>query len=82
MNVAFEILVIILSLALFVFLVIAIVAIVFVVKLVGQLRDIAEKGSQIAEKAGELTDTIVDSARAHSFLKAIGGLVAAVKKFK
>lgn len=82
MDIAFNILVIILSSALFIFLVIAIVAAIFVVKLVGQLRNIAEKGSQIAEKASEFTDTIVDSARTHSFLKAIGGLVSAVKGFK
>jgi predicted PurR-regulated permease PerM len=82
MDVAFNILVIILSTALFIFLVIAIVAIIFVVKLVGQLRNIAEKGSHIADKAGELTDTIVDSAKTHSFIKTVGGLVSAVKKFK
>lgn len=82
MELAFNILVIILSTALFVFLVIAIVAAVFVVKLVGQLRGIAEQGSHIAEKAGELTDTIVDSAKTHSFIKAVGGLVSTIRKFK
>lgn len=82
MNLAFEILVIILSAALFVLLVIAIVATVFVVKLVRQLRNIAEKGSQIADKAEELTETIVDGAKTHSFIKTVSGLVSAVKKFK
>lgn len=82
MDQAFTILVIILSVTLFIFLVISIVATVFIVKFVRQLRDIAEKGSHIAEKAGELTDTIVDSAKAHSFVTAISGLVGAVKKFK
>ena len=82
MDLAFNILVIILSAALFIFLVIAIVASVFVVKLVGQLRNTAEQGSHIADRAGELTDTIVDSARTHSFLKTVSGLVSAVKGFK
>lgn len=82
MDTAFNIIVIILSSALFIFLVIAIVATAFVIRLVGQLRDIAAKGNEIAEKASEITDTIVDSARTHSFLKAIGGLVSAVKSFK
>lgn len=82
MDLAFNIIVIILSVTLFIFLVIGIVAAVFVVKFVGQLRIIAEKGSHIAEKAGELTDTIVDSARTHSFVKAVGGLISTIKKFK
>jgi len=82
MDTAFNILVIILSAALFVFLVIAIVATLFVVRLVKQLREIAAKGNEIAERASEFTETIVDSARTHSFLKAIGGLVSAVKGFK
>ena len=82
MDTAFNILVIILSTALFVLLVIAIVATIFVMRLVNQLRGIAAKGNEIAEKASEFTDTIVDSARTHSFLKAIGGIVSAVKGFK
>ncbi len=82
MDTAFNILVIVLSVTLFIFLVIAIIAAVFVVKFVGQLRVIAARGSHIAEKAGELTDAIVDSARAHSFVKAVGGLVSTIKKFK
>lgn len=82
MDTAFNILVIILSAALFIFLLIAIVATIFVVKLVRQLRAIAEKGSHIADKAGELTDTIVDSAKTHSFVKAVGGLISTIRKFK
>lgn len=82
MDTAFNIIVIILSVTLFVFLVLGIIAVALVVKFVGQLRMIAAKGSHIAEKASELTDTIVDSARTHSFVKAVGGLISTVKKFK
>lgn len=79
---AFQILVIILSSVLGVFLVLAIIAVIFILKLIKELRAIAEKGNAIALKAESLTTTLVDSVSTSHFLKAVTGLVSAVRKFK
>ena len=79
---AFQILVIILSSVLGVFLVLAIIAVIFILKLIKELRAIAEKGNAIALKAESLTTTLVDSVSTSHFLKAFTGLVSAVRKFK
>ena len=82
MQEAFNIIVIILSSALFVFLVLGIIAAVFIVKLVKQLRSIAESGKHIASQAENLTSNIVQSAATGSFISAVGKLVSVIKKFK
>ena len=82
MENAFNIIVLILSGSLFVFLVLAIIATVYVVKLVKQLRSIAESGKHIASQAENLTSNIVQSAATGSFISAVGKLVSVIKKFK
>ena len=82
MENAFNIIVLILSGSLFVFLVLAIIATVYVVKLVKQLRSIAESGKHIASQAENLTSNIVQSAATGSFISAVSKLVSVIKKFK
>ena len=82
MNEAFNIIVIILSLALAVFLTVAIVAVVFVVKLVKQLRAIAASGQHIASQAEDLTTSVVQSVSTGSLIRSVTGLVSAIRKFK
>ncbi len=80
MEQAFHILVIILSAALFVLLVLAIIATVFVVKLVKKLRGIVEVGDSIAHKAERAVDNVAASVSATNIITTIGKIVSFVKK--
>lgn len=79
---AFDILVIILSAALFIFLIIAIIAGIFVVKLVKSLRHIADRGVLIVDKAEQTVATIQQSASVAGVANALGSIAALFRKSK
>lgn len=82
MENAFEIIVVILSAVLFVFLVIAIVATVYVVKLVKALRALAERGEVLVEKVESVGDTIRENASAVGLLRIVTSAVRMISKAK
>ena len=82
MEHAFQILVIVLSSVLGIFLIVAIIAIVMVVKLVKELRTIVKTGNAIASKAEALTSNLAEGVAASNFVRIVTGLVKAVRKFK
>ena len=69
MNTAFDVIVIILSVTLFIFLVLSIIVLSLVYKLVSQLRVIVAKGEHIVDNAEELADTLRRNAGAVSIVK-------------
>lgn len=71
MNTAFDVIAIILSSFLFIFLVLSTVAIVTVLKLVKSLRSVVAKGEHIVDNAEELTDTLRRNAGAVNLLKLV-----------
>jgi hypothetical protein len=79
---AFDILVIVLSVALFILLIIAIVASIFIIKLVKSLRHIADRGVLIVDKAEETVDTIRQSASVAGVANALGSIAALFRKSK
>ena len=73
---AFEILVIILSVALAVFLVLSIVAVSLTIKLVQTLRQIVAKGEQLVDSAGEITEALRRNAGAAGIIRTLVGFVS------
>ncbi len=79
---AYDILVIILSVTLFILLVISIVVGIFVAKLVKSLRRIADKGVLIADKAEVTMNSIQESANIAGLARVIGGFMGMFSKSK
>jgi uncharacterized membrane protein (UPF0182 family) len=77
---AFEILVVILSVMLGIFLVMATVTTVLIYKLVKSLRDIAEKGGELVDRAEEIGQAFAKNAGAVGLLKMLIKFVANAKK--
>ena len=77
---AFQILVIILSILLGVFLVISIVVGVLTYKLVKSLRDIAAKGGAIVDRAEEIGQTLAKNAGAVGLLKMLVKFIVTAQK--
>lgn len=69
MNTAFDVIVIILSVFLFIYLVLSIVVLSMVLKLVKSLRAVVAKGEHIVDNAEELTDTLRRNAGAVNVIK-------------
>jgi hypothetical protein len=80
MNTAFDILVIILSATLAIFLILSIIAVSMVLKLLGSLRAIVAKGEYLVDSAEELTDTLRRNAGAVGLLKMLLKFVATMNK--
>lgn len=80
MEHAFQILVVVLSIVLTVFLILGIIAISFVIKLVQQLRSIASRGDVIAEQAQHFTSNIAANANAMGLLKSLTTIVSIIKR--
>jgi cell division septal protein FtsQ len=75
MNTAFNIIVIILSATLFIFLVLSIVVMGMVVKLVKSLRQIVAKGEQLVDSAEAIGDTLRRNAGAVNVARILMGFV-------
>lgn len=79
---AYDILVIVLSVTLFILLVVSIVVGIFVAKLVKSLRRIAEKGVMIADKAEATVTNIQETASIAGLAKLTSGFVSLFSKSK
>ena len=79
---AYDILVIVLSVTLFILLVVSIVVGVFVAKLVKSLRRIAEKGVLIADKAEASVTNIQETASLAGLAKLASGFMSLISKSK
>lgn len=75
MNTAFDVLVIVLSSLLGIFLLLAIIAVVVVLKLVTSLRSIVAKGEQIVDSAEAIGETLREHAGAVNIVKLLFNLV-------
>ena len=82
MELAFQIIVIMLSVMLALFLGIAIASTMLVFKLIKELRLIVEKGDQLIDSAGEISNTIKRNAGAASLLKMLLSAVTTINKVK
>lgn len=79
MNTTFDVLVIVLSCLLGLFLILAIAAVVAIVKLVHSLRHIVAKGEQFVDSAEALSDTLRRNAGAAQLVRMLFKLVNKVK---
>lgn len=79
MNTTFDVLVIVLSCLLGLFLILAIAAVVAMVKLVHSLRQIVAKGEQFVDSAEALSDTLRRNAGAAQLVRMLFKLVNKVK---
>ena len=79
---AYDILVIVLSVTLFILLVVSIVVGVFVAKLVKSLRRIAEKGVMIVDKAEATVTSIQETANLAGLAKLASGFMSFFSKSK
>ncbi|MFZ1249304.1 MAG: hypothetical protein WAQ24_03195 [Candidatus Saccharimonadales bacterium] len=79
---AFEIIVVVLSVLLGIFLVISIVTAVLVYKLVKTLREVAAKGGALVDRAEELGQTFAKNAGAVGIIKLLMKFVATATKLK
>lgn len=71
MNTAFDVLVIILSSLLGIFLILSIVVLVLVMKLVGSLRAVVAKGEHLVDSAEELGETFKRNAGGVALLRLV-----------
>jgi len=76
MNTAFDIIVIILSSVLFIFLVLAISVTVMVLKLVKALRKIVAKGERLVDSAEAIGETLREHAGAANIIRLLMGFVS------
>jgi hypothetical protein len=82
MNTAFDILVIVLSCLLGIFLILSIISAVLVLKLVKSLRQVVAKGEQLVDGAEELAETFKRNAGAVGILRLVMKFVSAMNKAK
>jgi hypothetical protein len=80
MNTAFDILVIVLSCLLGIFLILSIVTVVVVLKLVASLRNIVAKGEHFVDSAEAISETLREHASAVSIAKLLAQLVSGSKR--
>ncbi len=80
MNTAFDIIVIILSSVLFIFLVLAICVTIMVLKLVKALRGIVAKGEQLVDSAEAIGEVLKRNAGAAGILRMLMQFVSSFKK--
>lgn len=79
---AYEILVIVLSVLLGIFLLVSIITVVLVMKLVQTLRQIVAKGEQLVDAAEQIGSTFRKNAGAAALLKMLLSFVAKANKYK
>ncbi len=82
MNTAFDIIVIILSSFLFVFLLLAIIVMAMVLKLIKSLRQIVAKGEQLVDSAEVIGETIRRNAGAAGIVQTLLRFVGSFNKAK
>jgi len=82
MNTAFDILVIVLSCLLGIFLILSIISVALVIKLVKSLRQIVAKGEQLVDGAEELAETLKRNAGALGIMRLIMKFVSTINKSK
>ncbi|HSX05317.1 MAG TPA: hypothetical protein VLF69_02525 [Candidatus Saccharimonadales bacterium] len=82
MNTAFDVLVIVLSCLLGLFLILSIITVSVVLKLVKSLRMIVQKGEHLVDSAEALGETLKRNAGAVGVLKLIMRFVSAINKAK
>jgi len=82
MNTTFDVLVIVLSCLLALFLIISIISAVLVLKLIKALRSIVAKGEHLVDSAEALGDTLKANAGAVGILRLVMKFVSAVNKSK
>jgi len=80
MNTTFDILVIVLSCLLALFLILSIITVALVLKLVAALRRVAAKGEQLIDSAEEIGDTLKRNAGAVGILRLLLKFVASMNK--
>jgi hypothetical protein len=80
MNTTFDILVIVLSCLLALFLILSIISAVLVLKLVKSLRQIVAKGEHLVDSAEGLTETLRRNAGAVSILRLLMKFVGSMNK--
>jgi len=69
MNTAFDVIVIILSAFLLVYLILSIIVLSMLLKLMKSLRQVVAKGEHLVDSAGEITDTLRRNAGAAALIK-------------
>ena len=82
MNTTFDILVIVLSCLLAIFLILSIISAVLVLKLVKALRAIVAKGEHLVDSAEAIGDTLKANAGAVGILRLVMKFVSAMNKAK
>jgi hypothetical protein len=82
MNTAFNILVVTLSSLLGIFLVLAIILTILILKLVASVRRIAAKGEQVVDTAEAAAEVFARAAGPLGVIKAISNIVETVQKHK
>jgi biopolymer transport protein ExbB/TolQ len=82
MNTTFDILVIVLSCLLALFLILSIISAVLVLKLVKSLRQIVAKGEHLVDSAEELGETLRRNAGAVGILRLVMKFIASMNKSK
>jgi hypothetical protein len=79
MNTAFDVLVIVLSSLLGIFLILSIIAVALVLKLVGSLRKVVAKGEHFVDSAEEISETLKRNAGAVGVVKMLWKIINKVK---
>jgi len=82
MNTAFDIIVIILSCLLGIFLILSIIAAVLILRLVAALRRIVSKGEQIVDNAEAIGETLRKHAGAVTIVRAFSELLSHARKHR
>jgi len=82
MNTTFDILVIVLSVLLALFLILSIIAISLVLKLLSSLRQIVAKGEQLVDSAEQLGETLRANAGAVGIVRMLLKFVSSVSNMK
>lgn len=82
MNTTFDILVIVLSSLLGIFLILSIIALVWILKIVSNIRKIVAKGEQVVDSAEAAAEMFKKAAGPLGALKSITNLVEVVAKHK
>ena len=80
MNTTFDVLVIVLSSLLAIFLIMAIACIVLVYKLIKALRSVVAKGEHLVDSAEALGETLKRNASAVSLIKLVMNMVSKAKR--
>lgn len=82
MELAFEIIVIILSVTLLTFLILSIILVSMVLKLIASIRLIVAKGEQLVDTAGAIGETLKQHAGAAGIVKTLMSFVSSLSNSK